>query len=450
MIDAHLVHETLRKHQLADGLPLVLDLDRSHGCWLFDAKSGREYFDAYTFFASWPIGFNHAGMKDAAFQAELRRAAEHNPTNSDLYTREMAAFVDLFGGVVTPRSHRWHFWISGGALAVENALKAAFDWKARKLGRTNLDDAVDDLVVLHFQQAFHGRSGYTLSLTNTDPNKVGLFPKFRWPRVHNPQLEFGPHGEIANDIEAAERRALAEIDAAYAKHGDKIASILIEPIQGEGGDNHFRPEFLRELRRYADERESLLIFDEVQTGFYGSGTHWLWQQLGVAPDLVAFGKKTQVCGFYSNDRVTEVEGHVFARAGRINSTWGGNLVDMVRCKRLIEILEAERLHENIAREGAFVIDGLRALARERGAFTNVRGVGSLVAFTLGSPAEREQWHARLQEHGVLALRSGAQAIRFRLPLILSRAEASELLRRVEACLPARAQVSAAPVERAAR
>ncbi|MBM3977646.1 MAG: L-lysine 6-transaminase [Planctomycetes bacterium] len=442
-MDPSLVHTTLRQHQLADGLPFVLDLDRSHGVWLHDAKSGREYLDAYTFFASWPIGFNHPLMKDAAFQRELLRAAEHNPTNADLYTREMAAFVDAFGTRATPPSHRWHFWVGGGALAVENALKAAFDWKAKKLGRSSMDADVDDLVVLHFREAFHGRSGYTLSLTNTDPNKVGLFPKFRWPRIHNPKLEFALDGSVANDVEASERQALAEIEAAYARHGNKIASILIEPLQSEGGDNHFRPEFLRALRRIADERESMLVFDEVQTGFYGSGTRWLWQQMGVAPDLVAFGKKTQVCGFYSNDRVTEVEQHVFAKPGRINSTWGGNLVDMVRCRRLIEICEAEKLHENIAREGAFVVAGLRELARARGAFGNVRGIGSLVAFTLGSPDEREAWLARLLEHGVLALRTGPQAIRFRLPLILSNAEARELLRRVEACIPARAQVGAA-------
>ncbi|TAJ20648.1 MAG: L-lysine 6-transaminase [Planctomycetota bacterium] len=441
-MDPQLVHATLRKHQLADGLQFVLDLERSHGVWLHDAKTGREYLDAYTFFASWPVGFNHPRMKDAAFQRDLVRAAEHNPTNSDLYTRDMAQFVDLFGSAVTPASHRWHFWVGGGALAVENALKAAFDWKARKLGRTSMDDACDDLVVLHFKEAFHGRSGYTLSLTNTDPNKVGLFPKFPWPRVHNPKLEFDLDGRIANDVEASEKQALAEIDAAYAKHGKKIASIIVEPLQSEGGDNHLRPEFLRALRRIADERESLLIFDEVQTGFYGSGTRWLWQQLGVEPDLVPFGKKTQVCGFYSNDRVTEVEGHVFARAGRINSTWGGNLVDMVRCRRLIEICEAEKLHENIAREGAFVVAGLRAIARERRAFANVRGVGSLVAFTLSSVEERDAWIAKLQENGVLALRCGPQSVRFRLPLILTNAEARELLKRVEACIPARAQVGA--------
>src|SRR5262245_24588714 len=348
LIDAKLVNETLKHHQLADGLPLVMDLDRSHGCWLFDAVSQSDYLDGFTCFASWPVGYNHPMMRAPSFETDLKRAAACNPANSDLYTREMAAFVEAFATQATPNGFPHHFWIAGGALAVENALKTAFDWKARKLGRTDLGAAVNDLVILHFREAFHGRSGYTMSLTNTEPNKIGLFPKFDWPRVHNPKIEFGPRGEIQNDIEASEAQACREIEAAFAKHGKNIAAIIIEPMQGEGGDNHFRAEFLRKLRQYADEREALLIFDEVQTGFFGSGKAWLWQHLDVAPDVVAFGKKTQVCGIYANRRVDEVADNVFARPGRINSTWGGSLTDMVRCRRLLEIIRSEDLAANVA------------------------------------------------------------------------------------------------------
>jgi L-lysine 6-transaminase len=351
----------------------------------------------------------------------------------------MAAFVEAFATHVTPPGFPHHFWIAGGALAVENALKAAFDWKARKLGRTDLGASVNDLVILHFREAFHGRSGYTMSLTNTEPNKIGLFPKFDWPRVHNPKIEFGPRGEIANDIEASEAQACREIEAAFTKHGKQIAAIILEPMQGEGGDNHFRPEFLKRLRQYADEREALLIFDEVQTGFFGSGKAWLWQQLGVAPDVVAFGKKTQVCGIYASRRVDEVADNVFARAGRINSTWGGNLTDMVRCRRLIDIIRAEELATNIAHMGARLIEGLRGIAADSGgALANVRGRGSLVAFTLETPDARERWLKALFERRLLALRSGPRAIRLRLPFVLGTREADEILARVTACLPARA------------
>ena len=430
------VHQTLRRHQLVDGFPFVLDPERSHGSFLVDAVSGKEYLDCFTSFASWPIGYRHPGMEDPTFREELLAAALINPANSDLYTAAMAEFVDLFATHVSGPDYPHHFWISGGALAIENALKTAFDWKARKLGRTQMTDDVSDLVVLHFSEAFHGRSGYTMSVTNTVPDKVGLFPKFDWPRVHNPAIEFDAQGGIANDIEAEEKRACDEIEAVFAEHGKKVAAILIEPIQGEGGDNHFRPEFFRALRRYADEHDALLVFDEIQTGFYGTGRPWMFQNLGVAPDVVAFGKKSQVCGIFANTRVDEVADNVFQRSSRINSTWGGSLVDMVRAKRFIQIIEGDKLAQNCAERGCQVIGSLQRIARESGAFSNVRGIGSWAAFTLESAEQRDALMGSMREQGVLSLASGPRSIRLRMPLILSEAEADLLAERLEAALPA--------------
>ncbi|MSR63481.1 MAG: L-lysine 6-transaminase [Planctomycetes bacterium] len=435
MIPAEKVHETLARFQLTDGYGVVFDLERSHGSWLVDAKSGKEYLDAYTCFASWPIGYNHPQMAEPAFRAELGRVAACNPSNADLYSREMAGFVETFAKHVTPAGFPHHFWISGGALAVENALKVAFDWKARKLGRTQLDADVNDLVILHFKQAFHGRSGYTLSLTNTVPDKIGLFPKFPWPRVHNPAIEFDLAGQIANDIEAEERKSCAEIEAAFQKHRGKVAAIVLEPLQGEGGDNHFRTEFLRRLRRYADEEQALLVLDEVQTGFFGSGKPWYWQHHDVAPDVVAFGKKSQICGIYAGKRVDEVADNVFQLSSRINSTWGGSLTDMVRSRRIIEIIIGDKLAENVLAQGKRLIEGLRALARAEGGITNVRGIGSLCAFTLAGPAERDALLKRLFEGQLMALKSGPKAIRFRLPLTVSASEVDEMVKRVGAALP---------------
>ena len=436
MIQPSDVHEVLSRHQLADGVQVVFDLEKSHGSWLHDATTGREYLDFFTCFASWPIGYNHPGMADPEFQREILQAALCNPSNSDIYTVAMARFVEAFATRATPEGFPHHFWISGGALAVENTLKCAFDWKARKLGRTGMHEEVNDLVVVHFKDSFHGRSGYTMSLTNTDPAKIGLFPKFDWPRIHNPGIEFDLDGGIANDVEASEARALQEIEAAFARRGEEVAAILIEPMQGEGGDVHFRPEFLRELRRFADEREAMLIFDEVQTGFWGTGElPWLWQKLGVAPDLVAFSKKTQVGGFYSSRRVEEVADHVFSLSSRINSTWGGTLVDMVRSRRLIEIILEEELGANVARQGERMLAGLRRIAAERGGYTNVRGTGSMIAFSLPSAEVRDKLRAELVDKGLFCLACGHDSLRFRMPLTVSAEEVDEALDRVSDCLP---------------
>jgi L-lysine 6-transaminase len=359
----------------------------------------------------------------------------------------MASFVDAFGTVVTPPQFRYHFWISGGALAVENAMKVAFDWKARKLGRTGMQENVDDLVILHFRQAFHGRSGYTMSVTNTLPDKVGLFPRFsNWPRVHNPFVEIDADGTVTNDIEAEEARACAEIEAAFAYHGRRIAGILIEPMQGEGGDNHFRPSFLQKLRDYANDHEALLLFDEVQTGFYGSGKPWLWQHYGVEPDVVAFGKKSQVCGIYAGPRLDEVEDHVFVRSSRINSTWGGSLTDMVRSRRFIEIIQAENLTENITARGDQLLAGLRALAREHGTFSNVRGIGTLVAVSLATPVARDQLVSACYAQELLLLSCGTRSLRFRLPFVITAEEVDTALERLAAAasLPAVTAAIGAP------
>jgi L-lysine 6-transaminase len=373
---------------------------------------------------------------DSAFSEEILKASRNKVANSDLYTTELAEFVESFGSTVTPEGFPHHFWVSGGALAVENALKTAFDWKARKLGRTNFQEDVNDLGILHFNQAFHGRSGYTMSLTNTLPDKVGLFPKFNWPRVSNPYCEFDNEGNVVNDIESSEAKACAEIENAFNESSDKIAAIIIEPMQGEGGDNHFRNEFLEKLRQFADEREALLIFDEVQTGFYGSGKPWFWQHTTVRPDIVSFGKKTQTCGIYASNRVDEVTENVFNRSSRINSTWGGNLVDMIRCTQFIKIIERDNIAQQVTTIGNHVVAGLRSIASDTGAFTSVRGKGSLIAFTLATPEHRTAMLDAFMDAGVIALPCGTRSVRFRLPLVMTTQDADELLHRTQTAITA--------------
>ncbi len=435
MIDPKKVHETLSRHQLADGFPFVMDLERSQGSWIYDSREDKRYLDFFTCFASWPVGYNHPGTLEDSFRREIELAGRNNPANSDLYTTQMADFVEAFATRVTPEGFPYNFWVAGGSLAVENAMKVAFDWKAHKVGVDNCNDG-NDLVILHFKAAFHGRSGYTMSVTNTVHDKVALFPKFDWPRVHNPGIIFDLDGNIANDIEAEEARACEDIEAAFKKYKNRIAGILIEPMQGEGGDVHFRPEFFQKLRDFADQSEALLIFDEVQTGFFGSGKPWLWQTKGVAPDVVAFGKKTQVCGLYAGKRVDEVPENVFHKSSRINSTWGGNLVDMVRCRKFIDIILGEKLDENITKRGEQMVQGLRSIAREKGFVENVRGVGSLVAFTLDSPEMRDSMIQSMQERELLVLASGPQAIRFRLPLVVTEEEVNMALERTADALGA--------------
>ena len=425
------VHETIAKRMLADGFDFVLDLEKSEGVYLYDSRHGKRLLDFFSFFATNPVGMNHPGMKKPEFTAKLLRSALHNPSNSDVYTVEMAEFVETFGTHAMPAHLPHLFLVAGGTLGVENALKAAFDWKVRKnFSRGYREERGHQ--VLHFEQAFHGRSGYTLSLTNTtDPRKTAYFPKFDWPRVLNPKVRFPVADDNLKDVKAREALSIAQMRTAFEQNKDDIAAIILEPIQGEGGDNHFRTEFFQELRRIADEYEAMLIFDEVQAGLGLTGKMWSHEHYGVKPDMVAFGKKTQVCGFLCGPRIDEIQDNVFRVSSRLNSTWGGTLVDMVRSGRYLEIMAEEKLLENAAARGAELLAGLESMQREfPNHVSNARGKGLMCAFDLATGELRDKVTGKAYEEGMVVLGCGEKSIRFRPPLVIKKEELAEGLEKL--------------------
>ncbi|MFH0990499.1 MAG: L-lysine 6-transaminase [bacterium] len=418
------VHSVLARHMLADGFDLVVDLKRSKGSYLFDSRYNKKYLDFFTFFASGAIGMNHPKLTTPEFLEKLGMIAVNKPSNSDAYTVEMAEFVETFTQIATPEYFSYVFYIDGGALAVENALKTAFDWKVRKNFQKGYTEERGHQII-HFRRAFHGRSGYTLSLTNTDPTKTNYFPKFKWPRVHNPVMKFPLNYKNIEQVMKEEEISLQQIKQAIINYPDDIAAIIIEPIQCEGGDNHFRKEFLVQLRTICNENEILLIFDEVQTGVGMTGKMWAHQHF-VQPDLMTFGKKTQICGFMSSKRIDDVLENVFHKASRINSTFGGNLVDMVRFKRVLEVIEEERLVENAAKVGAHLLKHLERLEVEYPQLlSNARGRGLLCAFDLDSAQNRDQLRTKAYEEGLILIGCGDRSIRFRPPLNISESEINE-------------------------
>jgi len=419
-LDPGTVHERVAAHLLADGFEFVLDLDRSHGSTLVDARDGSEYLDLFTFFASSALGMNHDALaNDSQFRNELAAVAVNKPSNSDIYTVPMARFVETFARVLGDPALPHLFFIDGGALAVENALKIAFDWKSR-LNESRGVDPDRGTKVMHLQKAFHGRSGYTMSLTNTDPAKVARFPKFDWPRIPSPAVNL-----YANeaDVTKAEAEAIKAARRAFEENPHDIACFIAEPIQGEGGDNHFRPSFLRAMQDLCREFDALFILDEVQTGVGMTGTAWAYQQLGLEPDVVAFGKKAQVCGVMAGGRVDEVKDNVFNVSSRINSTWGGNLTDMVRARRILEVIEAEHLIKQAATLGEYLLAGLRDLAESHTALVaHPRGRGLMCAITLPAARLRDEVVTRLrEEEHVIMLGCGETSLRFR-PALTVRVE----------------------------
>ena len=433
MILPHAVKKTLARHMLAEGFDIILDIDRSTGSWFVDQCTGDRYLDFFSMYASMAVGYNHPRL--LAAREELGRWAVNKPSNSDIYSTAMAEFVEVFARVAMPAELPHVFFIDGGALAVENTLKAAFDWKVRKNHAAGIAGDLGSQVI-HFRQAFHGRSGYTLSLTNTaDPRKSEYFPKFNWPRIINPKITFPLQGDNLRRVQELEKEALEDIRRVIEEQGADIAALIIEPIQGEGGDNHFRREFLQALRRLCDEREIALIFDEIQTGVGLTGKFWAFEHFDVQPDLLAFGKKTQVCGVLASRRVEEVSCHVFKEHSRINSTFGGNLIDMVRCTHILEIIEGENLLENARRQGELLLAGLQQLAEDfPEVISNPRGRGLMCAFDAPDNLMRDQLVKAIYAEKLLLVGSGSRSIRFRPHLIVSSDEIRQGLDRIRQVL----------------
>ncbi len=422
--------KALGDHLLVDGFPMVMDPVASQGSWLVDT-TGQRWLDLFTFYASNALGMNHPGLvDDDAFREELLAVAMNKPSNSDVYTPQQARFVATLARVLGDPELPRYLFIEGGSVAVGNAVKLAFDWKSQRNEQAGRSRDLG-MQVMHLRHAFHGRTGYALSLTNTDPIKTDRFPKFAWPRISSPAVTF-PIVDHLDAIVAAEEQALDEARAAFAANPHDIACFPAEPIQCEGGDRHLRPEFLQAMQALCVEHDALFILDEVQTGAGMTGSPWAYQQLGLEPDVIAFGKKLHVCGIMAGRRVNEVETNALAVSSRLNSTFGGNLTDQVRATKILEIIERDDLMTNASTQGAWLVDQLTALAAEHPTLvSNVRGRGLIVSFDLPTKAVRNDVTGRLfrEEHTIL-LGCGERSVRFRPSLAITREDLTEGLARL--------------------
>jgi L-lysine 6-transaminase len=435
LLSADEIKKMISSHMLADGLPLILNLQKSKGMRLYDMETNKEFLDFFGFFASNAVGMNHPDMFEKEFLEDLKWASITKVTNSDIYTPEMARFVDTFAKETGPDYMKHFFFIDGGALAVENTLKTAFDWKVRK-NMMDGEKGEKGSKIIHLKEAFHGRTGYTMSLTNTfDPRKTMYFPKFDWPRITNPKISFPLDEKSTGDVEKLEDRSISEMEAAFKKYKNDIAAFIMEPIQGEGGDNHFRKEYFERAIETVHEHDALFIVDEVQSGMGITGKWWAHQHFGIEPDLLAFGKKSQICGMMAGEKIDEVEDNVFKVSSRINSTWGGNLADMVRSTKSIEIMKKYNLLKNAEKMGKIIVEFLGEMSiKYPDIVLNPRGMGVMDAIDFRTGKIRDEFFDRLYSKGVVVLKAGERTVRLRPPLILDEEDISEFSQRMKQVL----------------
>lgn len=422
------------------------DLWHSHGTYLRDI-SGEEFLDLCGFLGTAPLSFDHPDLRDKTFLEQLGKAGFYRPSLSDFWPEVFAGFIEDFRQTAVPPYMNYLYFIEGGALAVENALKTAFDWKVKKnIANGSLKFPVSEKIlpetcIIGFNYAFHGRSGYTLSLTKTsDPRKYQYYPRFDWFCVDPPVERYDNLGTIVNleEISRQTIQALSLLNEYLENHADSVAAIIIEPIQCEGGDRHIPVSFFKDLKTLTDQYGCLLIYDEVQTGFGSTGKMWAHEHFGknAIPDLLSFAKKAQTSGIMASaTKLDEIKDHVFsdseAGKSRINSTWGGNLVDMLRCKQILKAIGSGHLLKNAEEIGEYFLNGLRDLCKQfSDLIENPRGRGMVLAVDAISPyTKKSLWDAFYHEK-LLCLTCGIKTVRFRPHLDLKKTDVNEALKRM--------------------
>jgi L-lysine 6-transaminase len=394
----------------------MINIKKSIGSLLYCGN--RYILDFHGGYGSNPLGWNHRKLTKKMSSIDISYFV-NKPANSDFQTKQYINFQKNFKTIL-PNNYPHLFFIDGGALAVENAIKVAMDWKYQKNKKyleisTNEFNKFSDiekkkffnnvkpkseLQIMHLENSFHGRSGYTLSLTNTDNNKIKRFSKFNWPRIPISK-EYIMLNHIKN----------------FFNVNNNIAGFIIEPIQCEGGDHYFSKDFLLNIQKLCNDYDILFIIDEVQTGFFTTGQTWCFQHYNLQPDIVSFGKKSQQCGIFANEKISEFTDNCFDTPGRINSTWGGNLVDMIRSNIILDIIKDDNLQQNALDRGNQWYNEMIQLNLKN--ISNIRNLGLIMAFDCPN---RDNVLKNLEKEGLLTLYCGKNTIRLRPNLAVSEYE----------------------------
>jgi 4-aminobutyrate aminotransferase/(S)-3-amino-2-methylpropionate transaminase len=425
------------RHQDARSMHLYQDAKRSLGNYLVDAD-GNTLLDLYGHIAALPLGYNHPALLDAWRSGRFDWCAGYRPALGVAPPVEWVDLVEHTLMRIAPKGHTRVFAVTSGAEAVENAIKAAFIARANRTRGGAADDAeraaamlnhqtrANGMKVLSFEGAFHGRSLGALSATRSKVVHKLDFPAFDWPVLPFPANRF-PLEDHAEENRALEADILARVEAVLATQD--VAALIIEPIQGEGGDRHASAAFFHGLRRLTLQYGTAFIVDEVQTGGGATGRFWAHEAwaLPEPPDLVTFSKKMQIGGYYSREAFYPAEPY------RIFNTWLGDPLRAAQLEVIVEVLERDGLLDVVQATGEHLRDGLRGLAaRHPGQVEAVRGLGTFCAFDCKDTATRDRLLTAVRALGLEMGGSGDRSVRFRPALILGPRhvdEAIELLAR---------------------
>ncbi|MCC6899990.1 MAG: aminotransferase class III-fold pyridoxal phosphate-dependent enzyme [Polyangiaceae bacterium] len=424
-----------QRYQDARTVHVYQDARRSVGNYLVDVD-GNELLDLYGHIACVPIGYNHPDLLAAWKDGRFDWLMGYRPALGVAPPPEWVDLVEHTLMAVAPRGHTKVLTVTTGAEAVENAIKAAFAWKARRrrggaswtdedarLAMVNAQPHTNDMQVISFEGGFHGRTLGALSATRSKAIHKIDFPAFDWPVVPFPANRF-PLADHAAENQGAEARTLQSIEDLLVRDGQRVAALIVEPIQGEGGDRHASPAFFRALRALLTKHEVALIVDEVQTGAGSTGTFWAHEQwdLPEPPDLVTWSKKFQLGGVHLREEFLPAEAY------RIFNTFLGDPLRAAQFGIIRDVICRDRLVEHTQRVGAYLLEQLSELVtRFPGTFSQPRGKGTFAAIDARDVATRDKLLHELRQRGVEAGGSGDRSIRFRPALVMASRHVDEAM-----------------------
>lgn len=377
---------------------IKIDFEKSHGSYVFDKNTNTKYLDFMGMYSSLPIGYNHPIFNTYEFKKEVELVSKLKVVNCEMLSDEFEEFYKKFKNFTSLNMYKNYHFTCTGALANEAAIKTAMWHKGPR----------PDGYVLSIKNSFHGINSVGNIITTRFPGvklRQGNIPgEYMWP--------------VADSIEDA---------ISHVKLNPyNLQGVIIEPIQATYGDNYLNKKHLKKLATVCKKYNIPLIFDEVQTGFLTSGTVWYFQQLGIYPDIVTYGKKSQVSGIM----VKESHSEAFNQQKRLSVTYDGDLIDMIRCKYIIKVLNTNNIQENVKERGNQLYKGLSKIKQ----IQNVRQTGLLIAFDFATTLERDTFYKQLYNYGMICNPTGEKSIRMRPNLCVTKQEISEALVLIKQCI----------------
>lgn len=381
-----------------------IDLDKSHDSYIHDKTSGKEYLDFFGMYASLPLGYNHKIFKTKEFTDEILRASSIKITNCEVISDEATEFDKLFQEYCSNNSkYKMFHYCCTGALALEAAIKCAIKYKGHNKNPK----------ILSFEGSFHGINSWGCFITSREGSsnsRLSPYPEAFSVKIQSPNLQDQIEGVI-NKIESI---------------ASELTAIVVEPIQCTIGDRYYKKQFFAFLREVCDRFDIPLIFDEVQIGFGSTGKVWYHDHLDVDPDIVMFGKKTQLSGIMATEKMS----NIFENAVELEVTWDATLLDMIRCKHIISAYKKYEILNNVAARSNQIIDGLNNIKGIEG----IRSSGLIIAFDIKNQENFKYFVKKTKNYGMIFNSSGNETVRLRPNLNLSEKEAAKALNIIELSL----------------